>query len=107
MVKRILRHTLLGITYLQFHAITHGNIHYGNLLFVAPKLYIANTNDNLQSTRLRGISHLKGWMEGLTSRLRDTYPPPFPLFRDANRGFDFVNISDLGLGKPPKDSQCC
>ena len=70
MVKRILRHVLLGIAYLHSHGIIHGDIRDSNILFVVPNLDIATTDD------LAGILHLNGWTERLTSRLRDTYPSP-------------------------------
>lgn len=36
MVKRILRQVLLGISFLHSHGVIHGDIHTGNLLFLAP-----------------------------------------------------------------------
>lgn len=38
MAKKILRQVLLDISFLHFHGVIHGNIHTGNILFLAPSL---------------------------------------------------------------------
>ena len=109
MVKSILRHVLLGIAYLHSHGILHGDIHDGNLLFVVPNLDVANTDDLAIMDQLAideapwniPLKRLDGKLDESAPRY---IPISCPLFREANRGSDFiVKISDLGSGKSPKD----
>ena len=100
MSKRILRHILLGISYLHANHVIHGDIHCGNLLFVPPNLDLANM-DNLAADEAEGnfpIKRLDGKIDMLARRYIATATPPLS---KANGGSDLiVQISDLGSGEP-------
>lgn len=100
MSKRILRHVLLGISYLHANHVIHGDINCGNLLFVPPNLDLANM-DHLAADEAEGNSPVKrsdGKLDMLASRYIATSTPPLS---KANRVSDLtVQISDLGSGEP-------
>lgn len=109
MVKKILRHVLLGIAYLHSHGIIHGDIRDSNLLFVLPNLDVANTDDLATMDQLAideapwniPLKRLDGNIDESAPRY---IPVSCPLFGQANRGSDFVvKISDLGSGMLLKD----
>lgn len=106
MVKRILRQVLLGIAYLYSHGIIHGDIRDSNMLFVAPNLDVANTDDLVIMDQLAideapwniPLKRLDGKLDKSAPRY---IPISCPLYEEGYRGSDFVvKISDL---KSPKD----
>jgi serine/threonine protein kinase len=98
MVKRILRHTLLGLIQLHALGIVHGDLQPGNLLFEVHDLDEAPEDD------------LKQNMEKTTGKItrhdgkQDKWAPPYlavgqNLSRYADFGGSFnIQISDLGAG---------
>lgn len=105
MSKRILRHVLLGISYLHANHVIHEDIHCDKLLFVPPNLDLANTDhlansDHLAADEAEGnfpVKRLDVKIDMLASRYIATATPPL---NKANKGSDLiVQISDLGSGE--------
>lgn len=98
MAKRISKDVLLGISYLYSQGITHWDMHFGNVLFVAPKL---SFTDQLECSETETNMALRR-----PDRKPDMSAPRYipitrPLLEYANRGSDLaVKLSDLGSGKP-------
>ena len=98
--KRILRQLLRGISFLHSNGAIHGDIHTGNLFFLAPSL------DSCTAEELEGDDENIGVMsvnrlDGKVDKWAPRYlPMAWPLHEHAYRGPGFtVKITDLGGGK--------
>lgn len=98
MAKRISKDVLLGISYLHSQGITHGDIHFGNVLFVAPKLSFTDELECSETETNMALRRSDGKLDTSAPRY---IPITRPLLEYANRGPDLsVKLSDLGSGKP-------
>ena len=99
LAKRILRQVLLGISFLHSHGVIHGDIHTGNILFLAPGL-VSCTAEEVEQNINAGIMSLTR-----PDRKHDKWAPRYipmawPLIEYAYHGPGLiVKITDLGGGK--------
>lgn len=98
MAKRISKDVLLGISYLHSQGITRGDIHFGNVLFLAPKLSFTNQLECNETETNMVLRRSDGKLDMSAPRYM---PITRPLLEYANRESDLaVKLSDLGSGKP-------
>jgi len=108
MVKRILRHTLLGLSFLHQNSIVHGDVQPGNLLFV-PNLASIEVDKLQQDPSLDGVSTPVKRLDGKLDKWAPRYlllDAPLTEFVDLGPGLT-VKLSDMGAAswpsKPPKE----
>lgn len=99
MAKRILRQVLIGICFLHSHGVIHGDIHMGNILFVASNLD-SYTVEELEHDKSQAV-HLVTRLDGTPDKWAPRYiPVTWPLIEHSCDGPNFtVKIVDLGGGK--------
>lgn len=99
MAKRILRQVLLGISFLHSHGVIHGDIHTGNILFLAPGLASCTAEEVEHDTNagIMSVTRPDGKLDEWAPRY---IPMAWPLIEYAYHGLGLiVKITDLGGGK--------
>lgn len=99
MAKRILRQVLLGISFLHSHGVIHGDIHTGNILFLAPGLASCTAEEVEHDTNagIKSVTRPDGKLDEWAPRY---IPMAWPLIEYAYHGLGLiVKITDLGGGK--------
>jgi serine/threonine protein kinase len=100
MAKRILRHTLLGLSFLHQNNIVHGDVQPGNLLFV-PNLASVEVDKLQQDPSQNGVSTPVKRLDGKLDKWAPRYllaDAPLTEFVDLGPGLT-VKLSDMGAGK--------